>query len=107
MSGVIPLQVVINTADHFEIDWGARGYEAIVQNVMTLINTQIYEVAYDRLLGLPGKFLGRPLPEAIAIAAAEIYDVISSHESRATVRDVEFTGVDDDGNLQFRVVIEI
>ena len=105
--GVEALIVEISTSEAPAIDWGATGAAEIVQNVFTLINTRKYEVAYDRTLGIRTDFIDMPLQEAISLATAEIYAVIDEREPRATVQDVSFAGQGDDGNLNFKVVIEI
>lgn len=98
--------VEINTSEAVAIDWGATGTNEIVQNVLTLINTLNYEVAYDRTLGIDGKYQDMPLESAIAFVIAEIYGVIEQREPRATVEEVSFIGIDD-GNLSFKVVINV
>lgn len=101
------MQVVLDTSQPHVINWGARGAEEIVQNCLTLIMTHKYEVAYDRTLGISPDYVDMPLQGAVAFVTAQIYKVISEREPRATVQDVQFLGVDEDGNLDFRVVIDI
>ena len=98
--------ITINTKN-FKLAWQAKGTDRIAQNVFNLISTFKYEVAYDRTLGLDGAFLDNPLPIAIAQATAQIYDIIAEREPRAKVTDVNFISVDDTGNLELEVVIEI
>jgi hypothetical protein len=101
------VQVEINTSNTLVIDWGATGAKEIVQNVINLINMLKYEVAYDRTLGINSDFQDAPLQEAVSLAIAQIYDVIDKREPRATVEEVTFTGLTGDGNLSFKVVIEL
>lgn len=101
------MQLVINTADALEIDWGASGKAEIAQNVFTLINTLKYEVAYDRTLGIRPDYLDMPLNESIPLVTAQIYAVIDEREPRATVEEVEYLGVSDGGNMIFKVVIDV
>lgn len=101
------MQIVINTSQLPAIDWGATGAKEIAQNVFHLLNTMKYEVAYDRTLGVRPDFQDAPLQEAISLYTAQVYAVIGEREPRATVQDITFTGVDNDGNLSFKVVIEI
>lgn len=89
------------------IDWSAKGVNRVAQNVYNLITTIRYEVAYDRTLGLTAAFVDKPLPIAISEATAEIYEIVSEREPRATVQDVEFIGTDNEGNMQFKVVIDV
>jgi phage baseplate assembly protein W len=99
--------IEINTSESTEINWGATGSNEIAQNVLTLISTFKYEVAYDRTLGLRGDFVDMPLTEAIASVVAQIYAVVDEREPRATVEDVEFIGISDEGNMIFKVVIDV
>jgi phage baseplate assembly protein W len=99
--------IEINTSEKTEINWGAVGSEEIAQNVFTLINTLKYEVAYDRTLGIRPDYLDMPLPEAIPLVTAQIYAVVDEREPRATVEDVIYLGVSDDGNSIFKVVIDV
>lgn len=89
------------------INWGATGSEEIAQNVRTLINTLKYEVAYDRTLGIRPDFSDMPMPEAVALVTAQIYAVIDEREPRAVVESVDFLEISTDGNLIFKVVVDI
>ncbi|TCZ73062.1 hypothetical protein E0485_21835 [Paenibacillus albiflavus] len=101
------MQITINTSEALTIDWGAKGVTEIVQNVFTLINTFKYEVAYDRTLGVAPDFIDLPQPEAITLATTQIYSVIDEREPRATIKDVSFLGLSEDGDMIFKVVIDI
>lgn len=96
----------INTSDN-SINWQSSGVERIIQNVVNLINTYRYEVAYDRTLGLSGNFLDNPSEEAQTQAISEIIDLINEREPRATVESIDFINIDDDGNMAFKVVVDI
>jgi len=101
------MEVVIVSSETPNLDWGARGVAEISQNVFTLINTFKYEVAYDRTLGIRRDFVDAPLLEAISLITSQIYTVIEEREPRATVKEVTFLGLTEDGELNFKVVIEI
>lgn len=100
------MQYEINTSDN-SINWAAKGTERIIQNVINLISTYRYEVAYDRILGLNPDLIHMPINQIEAEITNEIISLISDYESRATVESVDFIGVDDEGNMQFKVVIDI
>lgn len=87
--------------------WGTKGNDRIVQNIVNLLQTRKYEVAYDRTLGLSGDFIDKPAGEAIALATAEITDLILQREPRATLLEVLHAGTDQDGNIQLKVVVDI
>ena len=100
------MEYTIDTSNT-ELNWNATDEERIVQNVLNLIRTFRYEVGYDRTRGITPAVVDKPLEEAVMIYTAEIYRVVELYEPRATVKSVNFTGLDDDGNMQFRVVIDI
>jgi phage baseplate assembly protein W len=99
--------ITLDTSSTKEINWGAKGAEEIAQNCLTLIQTMKYEVAYGRTIGIGTDYLDMPVQQAVPLITAQIYNVIDEREPRARVLDVVFQGVSDDGNLDFKVVIEV
>lgn len=99
--------VTINTSESPNIDWGASGADEIVQNVFTLLNTRKYEVAYNRTTGLPGALLDLPQTELVPAMISNIYSTIDELEPRATIVNVGFVGISEDGSLIFEVVIDV
>jgi phage baseplate assembly protein W len=93
--------------DQIPIDWSKKGVARIIQNVINLINTYRYEVAYDRTLGLSGNYLDKPFEQMIAEATTEIYELIEKKEPRVDVKGITFSQTDINGNTQFKVVIDI
>lgn len=89
------------------INWTAKGIDRILQNVRNLINTCRYEIAYDRTLGIDSSVLDKPLDQAVALYTADIYRLIRSREPRVQIKSVVFLGADDEGNMNFKVVVEI
>jgi phage baseplate assembly protein W len=100
------MQITIDTLQR-NINWGARGVDRIAQNITNLLSTFKYEVAYDRTLGMSGNFIDKPKDVAIALATAEIYELIALREPRAKVVDVLFVGLYENENMQFKVVVEV
>lgn len=98
---------VMDTGQEMKLDWTAKGVQRILQNVRNLISTWKYEVAYSRIKGIDPSIIDRPADVAAALYVAEVYQVVGDYEPRAALQDVQFTGVDEEGNMQFRVVIEI
>ena len=98
--------VTIN-AQNYVLDWAAKGINRIAQNVFNLISTIKYEVAYDRTLGMDSSYVDKPSPVATAQAIAQVYDIIAEREPRASVESVNFKSIDDAGNVQLEVVIDI
>jgi len=101
------METTITTGGLPVLNWAAKGSERIIQNVASLLATKRYEVAYDRTLGLSADIENKPLPEAVAQATSEIIELISEREPRATVKNVEYSGVDNRGNMALEVTIEI
>lgn len=101
------MQYVIDSENTVKLNWEAKGTERIIQNVFILLNTWKYEVAYDRTMGINTDFLDKPLNTAAALYISEVYRIISYYEPRAEVKDVKVSGIDNDGNMGFKVVIEI
>jgi uncharacterized protein len=101
------MQVEINTSKTTDIDWGATGVNEIIQNVLNLLNIVKYEVAYDRTLGINTDFQDMPLQESIVLATAQIYEIIEQREPRVIVEEVSFIGLSNEGELIFKVMIDI
>lgn len=97
----------IDTSKPTPLNWRAKGADRILQNVLNLISTWRYEIAYNRTQGIDPSLLDRPPDTAAALYIAEIYRVVSEYEPRATVQEVTYLGVDKEGHMQFKVVVEI
>lgn len=97
----------LDTSQPLKLNWSAKGVNRVVQNVWNLINTWQYEVAYNRTMGLEPGILDLPMDKSINKYISEVYRVIADYEPRAQVKEVKFTGIDDEGNMQFKVVVEI
>jgi phage baseplate assembly protein W len=97
----------IDTSERLDLNWAAKGDQRVLQNIRNLMSTWRYEVAYDRTKGLDPAILDKPLEDAVALYTAEIYRLIETYEPSAMVRSVTFAGVDSEGNITLKVVIEI
>ncbi|MGE5631701.1 MAG: hypothetical protein ACM3TR_11465 [Caulobacteraceae bacterium] len=97
----------VDTSKPANLDWGATGVERVLQNVRNAISTFRYEVAYARTRGMDPSILDTPVHEASKLYIAEIYRVVPEEEPRAKVEDVKFLGTDEEGNMQFKVVVNI
>lgn len=95
----------VTTTD--EINWNAKGPERVAQNVLNLIKTFQYEVAYNRTMGLSPKIYDAPANSIEILLVNEITEQIDLHEPRATVSEVSFLGFTDEGEINVKVVIEI
>lgn len=100
------MKYVIDTSKQQPLNWSAKGQERIVQNVLNLINTFKYEVAYDRLLGLSPDLIDKPLIQVKGLLTAEIIEQVERFEPRATIGDVEISA-NGMGDIIIKVSIEI
>ncbi len=99
--------VEIDTSKEYTLDWQAKGIDRIVQNVRNLISTFRYEVGYDRTKGLDPTLIEKPYDDAVALFISEVYRLVDTYEPNATVESVTPIGVDEEGNINFKVVINI
>ncbi len=99
--------ITIDTLNKTDLNWFSKGKSRIIQNISNLLSTYKYEIAYDRTLGLTRAFVDMPLQSAIAAATTEIIDLISAREPRATIKKVIYIDSDINGNMHFKVVIDI
>lgn len=89
------------------IEWGLEGEDRIVQNVLNLIRTRKYEVPFMRDLGIDPNFIDNNQTYLQMQIKDEIIDTIEKYESRATVINVVFSDIGDDGELTYEVEIEV
>lgn len=88
------------------INWNAQGDERIAQNVVNILNTVQYEVAYDRIMGRNSNNLDRNFKEVESILISETYDLIEEYEPRAKVINILVNQLEN-GEIDIRAVIEI
>lgn len=88
------------------INWNAKGDERIAQNVVNILNTVQYEVAYDRVMGRNSNNLDRNFKEVESLLIAETYDLIEEYEPRAKVINVLVNQLEN-GEIDIRAVIDI
>lgn len=97
----------INTWEPAVINWGSKGTDRVLQNIINLINTFTYEIAYARTVGIPRDYIDLPAPQSAAVAANSIRELIALREPRAKIESVELIGVAKSGNIQMKVVVNI
>lgn len=74
-----------------KIDWSAKGRKRILQNITNLLNTNRYEVAYDRVLGRNSSNLDKPLEQMIPLVIAETHELINEYFPKINLKSVEVT----------------
>ncbi|WP_041272382.1 hypothetical protein [Desulfitobacterium hafniense] len=100
--------ITIDTSQvQVQLDWSAKGSKRKAQNVLNLINTWRYDVAYNRVMGLNPDILEKPFPIASALYVADIYRLIHEYQPDVTVKDVQIKSIDPNGNIEAVVVIEV
>ncbi len=101
------MDYTVDVGSAAQVNWNATGHERIVQNVLNICRLFRYEATFARTMGMDSGILHRPVPEAQALLTAAIREQIELYEPRAKVKEVLFTGAGADGDMQFKVVIEI
>lgn len=89
------------------LDWSAKGASRIAQNVLNLLKTKRYEVAYNRTMGVGSSVFDAPSSQIQAMLTNEIMELVDLYEPRASVEKVEYLGVAENGEIVVRVVLDI
>lgn len=87
--------------------WGLTGKERIVQNVMNLVRTKMYEVPFSRMMGIDPDMIDSKMAVLTGGVVDAIIDLVAAYEPRATVLEVAPEGVDDNGNVIFNLKLEV
>lgn len=90
-----------------QLEWGITGEERIVQNVSNLIRTKKYEVPFMRNVGIDPDIVDNPAPIIKAMLYDDIVEMIETYESRAKVVEILFADIDENGNLEYEIRIEV
>ena len=88
------------------MDWSASGSARVAQNVLNLINTYRYEVAFNRIMGVDTNAIDSPTDYAIAQLKVEVRELISRFEPRAIIRDV-ICQSNQNGDIEISVIVDI
>ncbi|MDA3732031.1 hypothetical protein PBV87_11115 [Niameybacter massiliensis] len=101
------MRYTIETLQVSSLDWNAKGDKRILQNIRNLLTTWRYEVAYDRTKGLDPSILYLPKDDAIALYTAEVYRLLETYQPDVEVVSVDLIKIDEEGNIDFKVVVEL
>lgn len=88
------------------INWNATDNERIIQNIINILNTVRYEVAYDRVMGRNPENLDRNFLDVQSLLISETYDLIEEYEPRAKIKNV-FVKQLPNGEIDIEVVVDI
>ena len=100
------MRVTISSNDA-SLNWTATGDERIVQNVLNIIRTRMYEVPFMRDLGINEDFIDSNQDEMETDFTTHIREVINKYEPRANVVEVSVSACDENGNFVISVELEV
>ncbi len=89
-----------------KVNWNAQGHDRIIQNIINILNTVRYEVAYDRVMGRDPNNLDKNFNEIESLLIAETYDLVEEYEPRAKIENVYINQLQT-GEINIKVVVEI
>lgn len=87
------------------INWNATGHERILQNVINILNTFKYEIAYDRLFGRDSENIDKPFNQSKDLIIAEMYELINEYEPRVNIKNISV--FKDSDEIIIKVVVDI
>lgn len=96
---------ISNRPSEIDFECGRDGTKRILQNIHNLLMTQMGEVPFDRMRGLPPQIYEMPMGELEGIILP-LLDAMLAYEPRATATDVEVT-TGADGRLYILCTVEI
>lgn len=96
------------STEKINLPWGrSSGKDRIVQNIVNILNTYKYEVAYNRNLGISPDILDTDVETMKGIIIENLYDNIAKYEPRARLISVNIKEVTADGHISAAVQIEV
>ena len=90
-----------------QIDWSAKGTDRVLQNVMNLLKTKMYEVPFLRYMGIDPDLIDKRQQEVEIDLRINVKEMIETYEPRATFIDLTIEGVDENGDLIYYVEVEV
>ena len=96
----------ISTADT-TIEWGLTGAERIVQNVLNIIRTRMYEVPFMRKMGIDPDYIDNTLSYVQNNIENDVISLVEEYEPRATIISAVLAGFDDNGNYIINAEVEV
>lgn len=99
--------LTIDNSNAKVLDWTAKGTDRIVQNILNILNTYKYEVAYNRDFGISPDILDKDVETMKSIITENLFDNIKKYEPRAILKSVDITEITSDGKITAVIKIEI
>lgn len=87
------------TGEVVQYDFGAKGVQAVLQNVAFILATIAFSCPLDRDFAWSPD-LDAPLPVAQARMTARVMEALRRYESRAEVVQIRFAGDENEGQLK-------
>lgn len=84
-----------------------RGTDRIIQNVINIMNTYKYEVAYNRGFGISPDIIDKDIETMSAMVIEDLFDSIKTNEPRAKLISVDIQNIATDGHITATVRIEV
>lgn len=100
------MELIIDNSN-VRLNWAAKGYDRIVQNILNILNTYKYEVAYERGLGISADILDKDAETVKSIIMENLFDDIKRYEPRATLKTVDVQSVGEDGHITAVITVEV
>lgn len=90
-----------------QLEWGLEGDDRIVQNVLNIIRTKKFEVPFMHNLGVDPEIIEHKLPYIESSIVDDLRETIEEFEPRAKLIDVKILKLDENGNIDFNVKVEV
>ena len=99
--------MIIKVDSASSINWQAKGYDKIADNVANILKTKLSEVPYMRDMGIDSDYLDMPISDIKGQLISNAIEVISIYEPRATVKEIDIEMLTAAGDIIIKVVIEV
>lgn len=99
--------MIIDVSTNTSINWQAKGYEKIADNVANILKTRISEVPYLRDMGISSEYIDMPITEIKGALISDAIEAITIYEPRAAVKEIDVEEASVEGDIIIKVVIEV
>lgn len=96
----------ISTEDR-NIEWGLKGKDRIVQNMLNIIRTKMFEVPFMREMGIDTDITDNTVAYVQNSITNKVIELAEKYEPRVTILNAILKGQDDNGNLIIEVEMEV
>ena len=90
-----------------EINWKAVGTGQIRNCVLALLKTRLGEIPFNRGVGIDTDYIDTPMKDAMGAITNDVMEIIDVFEPRAKVKDIVVEMVNDNGDMEIKVVAEL